>query len=177
MDYLYKFPLFDSNDSIRAFNYLNNEEDSPELKQKDLYDFYRFTEDKNSNSFMIVRANMKMVQDITYLKLLPYLSGMLNVLGQKHDIVVMNPSIILEAANPFFQNTITKIIPYLVYEMYGLPNVWIRFDKITLDNLEQIIKLFPGETTYSNGKTYVKILPNDSFSFIYDFIHYIFGYC
>ena len=177
MDYLYKFPLFDSNDSIRAFNYLNNEEDSPELKQKDLYDFYRFTEDKNSNNFMIVRANMKMVQDVTYLKLLPYLSGMLNALGQKHDIVVMNPSIILEAANPFFQNTITKMIPYLVYEMYSLPNVWIRFDKITLDNLEQIIKLFPGETTYSNGKTYVKILPNDSFSLIYDFIHYIFGYC
>ena len=52
MDYLYKFPLFDSNDSIRAFNYLNNEEDSPELKQKDLYDFYRFTEDKNSNNFI-----------------------------------------------------------------------------------------------------------------------------
>lgn len=177
MDYLYKFPLFDRNDAIRAYNYLVNEEDSPQLRPEDLSSFYQYTETKETTNFLIVRANMKLVQDITYLKLLPYLSGMLNILGQKHHVVVLNPGIITAAYNPFMQNTISKILPYLVYELYDLPNLWICFDKITIDNLEQIIKLYPDEVTYSQGKTYVKILPNDSFAFIYDFIHHVFGYC
>ena len=59
MDYLYKFPLFDRNDAIRAYNYLVNEEDSPQLRPEDLSSFYQYTETKETTNFLIVRANMK----------------------------------------------------------------------------------------------------------------------
>lgn len=178
MNYLYKYPLFERKDHRRAFNYLfaNNESDTIDYYFRDEY--MHITETASVDG-ICVTANMKKIEDIACSQLLPQLTVILNLVGQKHDYVIFNPNMILNARNPFCESTIDKILPYISDEMFNMSMISIRFDGFVNKDLEQIIKSKYSEYILQDEKnrTYVKLGPMCDFSMLYDFIDDILHNC
>ena len=127
---------------------------------------------------MILKANMKIVQNVCCNELFPHMSAALDLMHQKHGFYIFNPTFIMSCFNPFKESTVDKVLPYIVDEMYGMPSMMIYFDSFTNPSLEQLIKLKYKEYIYEQGnRIYLKLLPQEEFSFIYDFIDDIFYYC
>ena len=178
MDNSFNTPLFTRKDSKRAFNYLYNDIDSDIINASDLERYNACMMLNDQKSFMILKANMKLIQCICCNELFPRISTALNLRNQKHGFYIFNPTYIMSCFNPFRKSTIDKIIPYLVDEMYGMPSMMSYFDSFNDPSLEQLIKLKYKEYIYEQGnRVYLKLLPQEDFSFIYDFIDDLFYYC
>lgn len=172
MDYTYGFPLYTSKEVEKAFNYLqHSEDDNDKIKDEDkvVYDYMTYSKDNKLK--LVVTSNSKKVQNILVDKLLPEFSIILKTIGQKHGFVTFNPEPIILSFNPFFAQTIDKCMPYISSDMRSMSNIWIYFEGFINRDLEQIIKLKYSEyLLIDNNKVYVKLSPDENFSFIYDFI-------
>ena len=94
MYFSYGYPLFELEDEDRAYNYLRYGRNSKVIRSRDKNEYNFITSHRDTKDSLIVRANMKIVQDVSCSNLIPNLSATLNVLGQKHEILTFNPNAI-----------------------------------------------------------------------------------
>lgn len=173
-------PLFTKKDSKRAFNYLYNDIDSDKLNELDMYAYNAsVSADPDSINFTVMRANMKLVQNTCCNELFPHISAILNLRNQKHGFYIFNPTIIMSCINPFKKSAaMDKLIPYIVDEFCGMPTMMIYFDAFINSSLEQLIKLKYKDYIYEQAnRIYLKLLPQEDFSFIYEFIDDLLYHC
>ena len=171
-------PLFTKKDSIRAYNYLYHDTESSILDTADIMPYNSITMFDEQAKFMILKANMKIVQNVCCNELFPHMSAALDLMNQKHGFYVFNPTIIMSYFNPFKKSTVDRVLPYIVDEMYGMPSMMIYFDSFTNPSLEQLIKLKYKDYIYERGgRLFLKLLPQEDFSFVYDFLDDLFYYC
>ena len=72
---------------------------------------------------------------------------------------------------------ISKFYNFSTIDMNDRLNLWITSSYFNTEEAERIIKLkFYSVATTCNGKTYLKILPQENFSLIYDLIDEIFSH-
>ena len=179
MDYTYGFPLYTPKEVEKAFNYLQySEENNSIIKPEDKLVFEYMTMGYDSKLRLIIVSNSKKVQNILVDRFIPEISLILKNIGQKHGFITINPEYMMMAHNPFFAQTIDKCMPYIYSEMRSMSNIWIYFDGFINRELEQIIKLKYSEYLLEDkDRIYVKISPDENFSFIYDFIDDILSHC
>ena len=176
MNFIYSYPLFEKDDSRRAFNYLYLDENTNNSYEgfEVLYTVIKNDDIRLSN--MIMLANAKYVQKILFRDLLPKLNKVLEYSGEKHDIIIFDPSPILSMYNPFKNNKlIDKFNIFILTEFYNIYGVWICFNEFSNKALEQFIKLkYSKYISESGNKLYLKIGPFEDFSLIYSLIDDIF---
>lgn len=179
MYFSYGYPLFELEDEGRAYNYLRYGRNSKVIRSRDKNEYNFITSHRDTKDSLIVRANMKIVQDVSCSNLIPNLSATLNILGQKHEIVTFNPNAIIHTYNPIVQQkAVDKLIPYIFDKFNGMVAMWISFPNFAIDSLEQLIKSkYPEHLILDRNKAYIRLLPNDSFGFIYEFIDDIYSIC
>lgn len=177
MDYTYDFPLFTSNELEMSFNYLyRNKDNCDEIDISDLAAFTALTYSDDAKLRMVILANSKRVQSVVIEKFLPELSLVLKVSNQEHGFITLNPNSILAAFNPFLNKTANKFIDYSYKELRNMSNIWMYFKGFINQDLEQIIKSkYKDYIINFNGTTYLKISPDENYSFIYDLIDDIFS--
>lgn len=178
MDNTFNQALFTSKDKVKAFNYLFHDSDSEYIYPQDGTVYGCYTSSDEMTNSMILRANMKKVQIFVTEELVPFISAVLSLKGQDHEYFIFNPTIISNSFNPFKKGEIQKIYHYIVGELYNMPNLWICFEQIHIKGLEQFIKLKYKDYIFEKGsKLYVRLLPQEDFSFVYEFIDDLFYYC
>lgn len=181
MNSFYGYRLFTSVDFKKAFNYLFHDTESEYISKQDrgLFDLY---DNDTWRSYMLIRANMKKVQNICNNKIIPLLGYILDNLGQDHGFIIFNPTIISSSFNPFVispNDIMTKVMNFIMNEMFNMPAIWIQFPKFSSTELQQIINLKYKKLVdiTEDGSTYLQLLPQEDFSLIYDFINDICRYC
>lgn len=170
--------LFSKDEKEKAFNYLFNNVDSEsiELGEQSLFDIYM--SDPDRSSILIMRANMKRVQDDVCANIMPKLTYAINESNQPVGFIVFNPHNLLELFNPLVKGTVDKLIPHLAGKLHGLCSVSLIFDSFTNKDLEQLIKhKYRHYVTEKDGSLYVELLPQEDFSLIFDFIDDVLYYC
>lgn len=187
MDFTYGFPLYTLRESKQAFNYLKYyDENNSIIDDSDRLEYELLSNNIfGRNKRLIMLANSKRVQDVVANKLLPKLSAILTAAGQKHGIIFFPSCIILDNLNPFVSfgyisnELYEKILVYLHEENRSMSAIWIYFDGFINKELEHIIKLKYNSFMLkgNDDKVYIKILPDENFSLIYDFIDDVMYHC
>lgn len=178
MNFIYGYPLFEEENSIQAFNYLNHGKIENRIKIEEIREYLSdITASEYSERTMILIANVKRVQDIMIKTLLPDLSVYLNYVGIRHGFITINPNEFFKHRNPFLHTKINDISDFFSREYFGFPVNWIYFEGISGSSLEQIInRKYRDYVTECDNKIYVQLAPQDSFRFIYEFIDDVFRY-
>lgn len=185
MNFMYGFPLYESKESKKAFNYLKySDENNNSLCPYDNSEYYLLSNTDQKKLKLILLANSKKVQNILVDKLLPELSIILTAAGQKHGFVAMNGGSMASYLNPFVSHGISSelyedFMLYIHKKMRSMSALWIYFDGFINKELEHIIKLKYNEFILEgdDGKTYVLLSPDENFSLVYDFIDDVMYYC
>lgn len=187
MNFMYGFPLYTLKETKQAFNYLKySDEDNSIIDQQDQMEYELLSTDLfDRNAKLVMMANSKRVQNILCERLLPELSKVLTLAGQKHGIVSFSSNAILSCLNPFVafghisNELYQKLIIYLHEENRSMSSVWIYFDGFINKELEHIIKLKYNAFMLkgNDDKVYIKLSPDENFSLVYDFIDDVMYHC
>ena len=181
MNKFFGYGLFTSSDFRKAFNYIFYDNESEYIHQKDRSIFDLYNTD-TWRQYMIIRANMKKVQNICNDKIIPLLGYIFRNIGQEYSFIIFNPTIISSTLNPFTMRSdspMLKIMNYIMNELFNVPAVWIQFPHFSSVELEQIINLKYKSLAVKteDGSTYLQLMPQEDFSLIYDFVNDICRYC
>ena len=129
----------------------------------------------------ILQANMSKVEGFV-ITTLQNLFGVLIYSGYTVETVSINPRNYHVMFNNIdlksLDDPISKFYNLSIVDMNDRLNLWITSSYFSTKEVERIIKLkFNSVATMYNGKMYLKILPQENFSLIYDFIEDICRLC
>lgn len=175
MNFQYGFPLLDKKDFKKAYNYCYNDTFTDEIDSKDKMHF-EACQGLDLINYIVLRSNMKIVQEVLLDKILYNLCDIFRNLGVNHGIVIFNPTIITSARNPFISNpSMDNVCAKIVEEMYEAPHLWIYFNRSENKTLEQLIKRkYKGYSLFTEDTMFILLCPEGDFCFIYDLIDDIF---
>lgn len=175
MNFQYGFPLLDKKDFKKAYNYCYNDDFSDKISIEDK-EHFEVCKSFEMENYIVLRANMKIVQEVLLNKILYNLCDIFRNLEIKYGIVIFNPTIITSSRNPFVSNKILdRLCNEIVEKMYEAPHLWIYFNRSENKKLEQLIKWkYKGYSLFTEDTMFILLCPEGDFCFIYDFIDDIF---
>ena len=188
MNYRYEYPLYTSEDFLRAYGYLHYDispYDKDSLARLSATkDFINSSLSIEKQMEVIARANIKYITTITVRKFLPDLLTSLHYKGYNCHVSVFNPDQITHTlyvilSNPKKYNKYKELcgkFNLLIQDTLGFSSIYFYIEPGSNSALEQCIKTKYRDHIFVFGKgIYVQLTPQDTFDILYDFVDSVFN--
>ena len=188
MNYRYGYPLYTSNDFLRAYGYLYHDigpYDKDSLARlSSTTDFINTSLSVEKQMEVIARANIKYINTITTQEFLPDLLVSLRCKGYNCHVLVFNPDRITHTLYAILSDS-RKYDKYkefyrkfnlLIQDTLGFSSIYFYIEPGSNSALEQCIKTKYRDYIFVFGKgIYVQLTPQDTFDLLYDFVDSVFN--